>query len=133
MMLVAALLLLPAAVSAQGQRQGGGRGMMAANPIDVVLEHAADLKLTEDQTHKLHELNKQLVEKNRPILDEVTKMRESGTVDREAMMAKMATVRENNGEAQGKLKDVLSAEQLTQATTFIEEARPQRGRRGGRD
>ena len=131
MMIVAAMLVLPAAVSAQGQRQGGGRGMMAGNPIAIVLEHAADLKLTESQTHQLHVLNEGLVEKNRPIMEEMAKAREAGNVDRETMMAKMATVRENNEVAQAKLKDILDADQLAQAMKFIEDARPQRGRRGG--
>ena len=131
MMAVAAMLVVPTAVSAQGQRQGGGRGMMAPNPIEVVIEHAADLKLTEDQTHKLHTLHEELVAKNRPIMEEMAKAREAGNADRETMMAKMATVRENNDAAQGKLKDILNADQLAQATKFIEDSRPQRGRRGG--
>lgn len=131
MMLAIAMVLVPAAASAQGQRQGGGRGMMAANPIAIVLEHAADLKLTEAQTHQLHTLSEELVAKNRPIMDEIAKAREAGTADRETMMGKMATIRENNQAAQEKLKDVLNEEQLTQATKLIEEARP-RGRRGGR-
>jgi hypothetical protein len=131
MIIVAAMLVLPTAVSAQGQRQGGGRGMMAGNPIAIVLEHAADLKLTESQTHQLHALNEGLVEKNRPIMEEMAKAREAGNVDRETMMAKMATVRENNEAAQAKLEDILDADQLAQAMKFIEDARPQRGRRGG--
>jgi len=131
MMIVAAMLVLPTAVSAQGQRQGGGRGMMAGNPISIVLEHAADLKLTESQTHQLHALNESLVEKNRPIMEEMAKAREAGNVDRETMMAKMATVRENNAAAQARLEDILDADQLAKATKFIEDARPQRGRRGG--
>jgi hypothetical protein len=64
-------------------------------------------------------------------MEEMANAREAGNVDREAMMAKMATVRENNETAQANLKDILDADQLAQATKFIEDARPQRGRRGG--
>ena len=129
-LLATALLVLPSVVSAQEQRQGRGRGMMMMNPIDIVLQHAADLDLTDAQTTKLQELNKALLEKNKPTMDEMQKMRESGTMDRESMMAKMQVVRANNAEAQVKLKDILTPAQLEQATKVIEEARP-RGRRGG--
>ena len=132
MLVLAALLAVPSLLSAQerGQRGGGRGGMMGGpNPIEIVLGKAADLKLTADQTTKLEAINKTLVETNKPIMDEITKMRESGTMDREAMMAHAGKLRANNDEARGKLKDVLNAEQLAAAEKFIQEATP--GRRGG--
>ncbi len=133
MLVLAALLAVPSMLSAQERGQRGGRGGMMGgpNPIEIVIGKAADLKLNADQTTRLEALNKTLVAKNQPILEELTKMRESGNMDREVMMAKAGELRANNDEARGKLKDILNAEQLAAAEKAIDEAAPGRRGRGG--
>jgi len=127
-----ALLAVPSLVYAQGGGGGRGRGGMGGpNPIQVVIDHKADLKLSDEQGKKLDEMLKTLSEKNAPHMAEIQKMRESGTMDREAMQQHAQAMRTNNEEAQSHLKDVLNAEQMEMATKMIQEATPQRGRRGG--
>jgi hypothetical protein len=125
------LLAIPTMAYAQGGGGRGGRGggMGGPNPVQVVLDHKVDLKLTDEQTGKLDEMLKALTEKNAPHVAEIQKMREAGTMDREKMQSLAGQMRTNNEEAQDALKDVLNEEQLAAATKFIAEARP--GRRGG--
>jgi hypothetical protein len=131
-MIALALLAVPSLVYAQGGGGRGGRGGFGApNPIQVVIDHKADLKITDEQGKKLDEMLKALADKNAPHVAEIQKMRDSGTMDREAMMPINQKIRANNQEAQDHLKDVLDAEQLEMATKMIADAAPQRGRRGG--
>jgi hypothetical protein len=127
-----ALLAVPSLVYAQGGGGGRGRGMGGGpNPIQVVIDHKADLNVTDAQGAKLDVMLKALNDKNAPHMAEIQKMRDSGTMDREAMQGITQKIRTNNEEAQAALKDVLDAGQLEQATKLIAEAAPQRGRRGG--
>jgi hypothetical protein len=129
-----ALLAVPSLVYAQGGGGGGGRGrggVGGPNPIQIVIDHKADLKVTDEQGAKLDAMLKTLTEKNAPHMAEIQKMRDSGTMDREAMQPHMQAIRTNNQEAQDHLKDVLNADQVEMATKMIAEATPQRGRRGG--
>ncbi len=128
-----AFLAVPTMAFAQGGGGmgggGQGRGMGAMSPIKVVIDHAADLKLTADQTKKLEDLDKSLAEQNKQPMADMQKAREAQ--DRDAMMAARQTMTKNNQAAQEKLKDILNADQLEAATKAIQDAMPQRGRRGG--
>jgi Spy/CpxP family protein refolding chaperone len=82
---VAAMLVIaPVSLSAQGGAGGRPGGMgMRGNAASLVLEHRAELKLTDEQVKKLKELEaqaKDVREKNAPLLEE---MRASGKSPRD--------------------------------------------------
>jgi len=131
------LLTVPSVVFAQGGRGGRGMGMLQS-PIKVVLDHRADLNLTAEQVTKIEELEQALTAKNKAPQEEIAKIREANPDMRNMPEGARTKMREqsqlvmaNNTEAEGQLKDILDAEQLAAATKFIQESRPQRGRRGG--
>jgi Spy/CpxP family protein refolding chaperone len=138
--IVAVLLLaLPATLAAQGQpsppQRGGGFQRGATNPFQVALGKSADLKLTEEQTAKLRELDKALREKNEPIMAEIRKLRGSGTsmrdipeADRAKLRELMQTIRKNAAEGTESLKDVLTDEQVQQVQKILQEASAPRPR-----
>lgn len=124
-----ALLAVPAMAHAQ-RGPGGGPGMMAqANVARLLIEHRADVGLTDEQVGKLETVAKAMQEKNAPILEEMQKAREGGA-GRETMMPLMQKMRANSDESWEKeVKPLLTAEQLPKAEKVIADARPQR--RGG--
>ena len=111
---------------------------MMQSPLKVVLDHKADLNLSAEQVTQIEEMEKALTEKNKAPQAEIAKIREANPdmrnmPDDARMKMREASqlVMANNTEVEEKLKDFLNAEQLAAATKFIQESRPQRGRRGG--
>lgn len=113
----AMLALVPASVSAQraGGGPGGRAGGMRGNAASYVLEHKADLKLTEAQVKKLQELvahAKVVQEKNAPLLEE---MRASGKRPQEMTDAEREHYRplmEAMGNLSMQLMQILTPEQV---------------------
>jgi len=132
-----ALLAVPVAVAAQGgPPQGRGMGM-ASNSAQLLLDRAADLALSADQSAKIKVLADSLVKLNAPHQMVITKIRESGVDMRELPDAERTKLREasaamraNDEATRGQLKTLLSAEQWTKAEEIFAAAMPQR-RRGG--
>lgn len=135
-----ALLAVPVSLNAQGgppQGRGGGMGMGAGNSAQLMLDNAADLALTADQTAKIRMLADSLVKWNAPHQAVITKMRESGVnmaemsdADRTRMRDASMAMRENDTKVRDSLKTVLDAGQWTKAEAIFAAAMPQR-RRGG--
>ncbi len=134
------LLLLPSLALAQGRR--GGRGMgpdaMQRNVIQVMIEHKTELSLTNDQIAKLEPIGKKLEEQNKPILEEMLKLRQSGgnarditEEQRQQMRTQMEKVQENREAALKDARDVLTEEQLSKLREVMRDMRPRRGGRRG--
>lgn len=139
-LVVLALLLLPAAVSAQGLRRGegrmggpgGGRGPM--NPAQVLLDHRGDLDLSDEQVATLEGYAKQWTashEAMRASMDSARGsggMREMTAEQREQMRALREAMMANSRKLHEEIRATLTTGQLEQAARFLP---PQgRGRRG---
>jgi Spy/CpxP family protein refolding chaperone len=136
-----ALLAVPASLAAQGggPPQGrGGQGMRGAqNSAQLLLDNAADLALTADQTAKVKTLADSLTKLNAPQQAVLTKMREAGNMadmsdaDRTKMREASTAMRTNDQTIREALQKVLSADQWTKAEAIFAAAMPQRRRGGG--
>jgi len=137
-----ALLAVPASLAAQTggppQGRGGqGRGMGAQNSAQLLLDNAADLALTADQTAKVKMFADSLTKLNAPQLAVLTKMREAGNMadmsdaDRTKMRDASTAMRTNDQTIRESLQKVLSADQWTKAEAIFAAAMPQRRRGGG--
>lgn len=104
------------------QNKGGQRNF---DPIEMAKRQTEEIKkacdLDADQETKVHALNLKSANK----MDE---MRKSAGGDRDAMRAKMKTIRDDQNK---EMKKVLSDGQWKKYEKFMEEQRKQRGQRGG--
>jgi len=137
-----ALLAVPASLAAQGggppQGRGQGRTMGAQNSAQLLLDNAADLALTADQTAKVKMFADSLTKLNAPHQAVITKMREAGgsmadmsDADRTKMRDASTAMRTNDQTIREALQKVLSADQWTKAEAIFAAAMPQRRRGGG--
>ncbi len=139
-LVLAAALLAPAALAAQGQPgQGPGRGMRMRSAAAIAIEHKADLALTDEIVAKLDAIDKQVQEKNAPIMQ---KMREamqgvdfqSLTDDqRQELRTKNQPLRQqmmdNNQAARAEVEKLLTADQVKKLGDIIQQEMPMRGPR----
>ena len=132
---VIALLLLPTAAIAQRPRAERGQQQPQNNAVELVLEQKAKLNLTTEQVTKLQTFAKQLEEKNKPTIEQIQKLRESGTRARDmseeqraAMRKLMDTIQANRKAAMDSVRTVLSDEQKKALKELLEEQRPRRRR-----
>ena len=131
---VIALMLLPAAVSAQRpNRDRAQRQDNLRNVVEIVIEKKADLTLNDEQVTKLTALAKQLEEKNKPTVEQIQKLRDNGArprdmneEQRESMKKAMATIQENRKAALEDVRGVLNDEQKKKLKALLEEMRPER-------
>lgn len=138
--LILGLLAVPTTpVLAQGggsgrpeMRQAGSR----QGPIETLLEHRADLKLTGDQVTRLEQLQKDLLAKTSPVQEQLRQLRSGGGVGgREEMQPLMQQLRTHNQEAMRQAQAILTAEQRELARSYMprrsgEGAGQREGRRG---
>lgn len=110
------------------QAQGGGQRMSAEERTKATIEKMAPLKMSDDIKAKAESIISAFYEEQQAAM---TEMRNSGSGDREAFMAK----RKELAEARDKrLKEIFTEEQMKQWTKDIEPSlNPQRGggQRGG--
>ncbi|HET9982820.1 MAG TPA: Spy/CpxP family protein refolding chaperone [Longimicrobiales bacterium] len=137
MLLVLGLMALPAAVSAQGPGGPGGRGMMMrGNPVAMILEHKADLSLTDQQVTKLQDIQKKLEEKNKPLREQMQKetngasFRDLTDEQREKLRPVFEDLRENSRKAMDEVREVLTPEQQKKMRDLMPMRRGPRGERG---
>ncbi len=136
-----ALLAVPASLAAQGggppQGRGQGRSMGAQNSAQLLLDSAAVLALTADQTAKVKMFADSLTKLNAPNQAMITKMREAGNMadmsdaDRTKLREASTAMRTNDQTIREALQKVLSADQWTKAEAIFAAAMPQRRRGGG--
>lgn len=149
------LTLVSASTAASAQRGGGMRGQRRGEssessppPVSVrvappiaalVLEHAADLKLTDAQKTVLESVRHTQDSANRPWMQKLDSLRPTGTPanpndlsqeQKDEIEARKIAVgnviegmRENNAEARKKVMDVLNPDQQVQAAVLEEDAR----------
>jgi Skp family chaperone for outer membrane proteins len=140
-MMVLALMLVPAVASAQGMRRGGrmggpGAGPGPMNPAQVLIEHRADLGLSDEQVATLEGYAKQITASHEAMrvamdsLHEAGGMRAMTDAQREQMRALREAMMANNRTIHEGIQSTLTAEQLEQAAKFLPP--PGRGRRGER-
>lgn len=138
-LLVMAILTVPGVAAAQGP--GGGQ-FMARNSVSYLLENREQLKLTADQAKKLEAINQKLLEKNRPIFEQIQAMRPAGGFQslsqeerqarREQMRPLLEQLRANDDEAVKEVLAVLGPEQQKTANELLAARREQmRGRQPG--
>jgi len=139
---LAAALLAPAALAAQGQPgQGPRRGMMFRSAAAVAIEHKADLGLTDQIVAKLEAINKQVEDKNAPLMKQMQDARagfdfQSATpAQRQEMRQKtqpiMQQIRDNNQAARADVDKLLTADQVKKLGDLLQQAMPMRGRPNG--
>jgi Skp family chaperone for outer membrane proteins len=137
--MVLALLLVPAAVSAQGMRRGGrmgGPGPGAMNPAQTLIKHRADLDLSDEQVTTLEGFAKQITASHEAMRAAMDSLHESGDMramtdeQREQMRALREAMMASNRTLQEGIRSTLTAEQLEQAAKFLPP--PGRGRGGER-
>jgi len=129
-LLVMAFLAVPGVAAAQGP---GGGPFMGRNSVNYLIENREQLKLTADQAKKLEEIGQKLLEKNRPIFEQMQAMRPAGGFQglsqeerearRQAMAPLMEKLRANDEEAVKEALAVLSPEQQKVANQLLEERR----------
>lgn len=144
-----ALVAAPLAAQAGQGRAGMGRGMaaggpaaMARNPVAVLLDHRADLGLTEDQVGRLESLSQRVAAENGPRWEQLrAAFGDEAPADmtaeerarlRERMRALdpvRAEVRETNRAAMDEARSVLTADQLEKLPTIMRRG-PRHGERG---
>jgi len=113
-----ALMLFIGAANAQG----GGQRMTAAERSKAAMEKLAPLNLDADAKTKTETVMTEFYTSQQKAMEE---MRASGTMDRDAMMAKRKELSEARD---AKLKAIFTEEQLKKWTSEIEPSlRPQRG------
>ena len=139
--MVLALALVPAAVSAQGMRRGGrmggpGAGAAPMNPAQALIDHRTDLGLSDDQVVTLEGFAKQWTgshEAMRSTMDSLHQsggMREMTDQQREQMRALREAMMANSRAIHDGIRSTLTAEQLEQAAKLLPP--PGRGRGGER-
>ncbi len=139
--LLAAALLAPVALSAQQQPgQGpGGRGMGMRSAAAIAIEHKADLGLSDELVAKLQTIEKQLQDKNAPLMKQMMDARagvdpqsmtdEQRQQMREKMMPVMQQVRDNRQAARAEVEKLLTADQVKKLGDMIQQEMPMRGPR----
>ncbi len=139
--LLAAALLAPVALSAQQQPGQGprGRGMGMRSAAAIAIEHKADLGLTDEIVAKLQVIEKNLQDKNAPLVkqrqDAMQGMDFQSMTDdqrqqmREKMMPIMQQMRDNNQAARTEVEKLLTADQVKKLGDLIQQEMPMRGQR----
>lgn len=147
--IVVLLAIFPAALLAQNPRgpaQGAGLQMAQSNPIQVVLDARAELKLSTEQVALLEPARARLEALNAPLVARMDSLRQTlpaargqgagaGAGNREAMQAAMATlqpVREqiqaNNRQALESIRPHLDAAQWARVNELVQPRRRPGGR-----
>jgi len=137
--LALALLALPASALAQQPGRGLGMGPGAGmgpgmgqphDPVATLLARKAELGLTDDQVKQLQALQKQLQEKNGPLIEKMQAERAAMLQQRQQHWQQMRPIadeiRENNRAAGDRIHQILTPEQQLKLHDL------RRAQRGGR-
>lgn len=150
-LVTAVLCLAPAALLAQGgggRGMGGRGGMMGAmsgrSPVAFVIDHKADLQLSDDQVAKLQDIEKKVEDKNKPLVEKMRQAWGGGErpdfqsmsdEDRQALREKIRPItqeiRDNDDAARQEANGVLTSEQKSKVEELMQQMRQQRRSGGG--
>ncbi len=135
-MLLAAALLVPVALSAQQQPGQAPRGrMMMRNAAAIAIEHKADLGLSDEIVGKLQAIDKQVQDKNAPLVQKMRDAMQGGGFQnmtdeqRQQMQTVRQQLRDNNQAARADVEKLLTPEQVQKLGDLIQQEMPQRGPR----
>jgi len=123
--ILAALFLLVAVPMAAAAQAPGPMGGMS-NVAKVAIENGDTLGLSAEQITKLEALADTLDERERPLREEMQKLRGSGG-GREAMMPLMQKARAQRGESLAAVKAILDETQGKRLDAILASMRPRRG------
>ena len=136
---VLVLLTVPQLLDAQQRRRGREAFLEQQNPINAFLQRADSLELglSDDQALRLETLSEELDETNAPARDALAELLPEGAGGPnpdvfQQMQPHRQAVRDGNRAAlETAREEILTEEQWTAVSTFLESIQPQ-GRRGGR-
>jgi hypothetical protein len=128
----------------EGRGERGQRGMRS--PVAALVEHRADLNLSDDQVGRLQQIDQDLQRRTEPLRQQLQQYRggfqhgqdgqQPSDADREAMRQRMEQarpvfeqLRKANQDALQRALRVLTPQQRETAKSLV----PQRGERGGRE
>ena len=138
--LAAALVLLAAPLAAQGRGQGpgmpgmrgGGPGAMERNPAALVLDHRAELDLTDEQVSRLEVIRERVAGENGPRWEQLREAfgdvapQELSVEERQALRDRMRElrplrqeIRATNRAAGQEIHEILTVEQSTALRTIM--------------
>lgn len=130
--LVTAALLLAAAAPLAAQRgEQAAVSRRQLNALEIILSNRAELALTDDQVAELTALNERLAEANRPLVEEIQKVRGQARPSnrqeaeqlRQAMRPLIERIEENERKAVEEAEALLADEQRVKARELLEKAR----------
>ncbi len=131
------LLALAPHAHAQGFGGGGGMaGMLNLNPVDLVLQTADSLQLglTEAEVEAITAIRDEVDERNRPhreaVQSTLSRLQGGGTPDftlLEQLQLPMSEIQRQNDQALVRVREMLTAEQVTKIDAMLEARRPRMG------
>lgn len=126
-----AVLLLSLAVTPLSAQRGQRRqfGQAPPSPVQMVLDGADELFLSDEQIELIAEIGAELDEKNAPIMQQMQELRRSAGGDFSIMRERMRPIREqlrsNSDSAMTQVNDLLGVEQQEWVAEMIAERQQQ--------
>lgn len=126
-----AVLLLSLAVTPLSAQRGQRRqfGQAPPSPVQMVLDGADELFLSDEQIELIAEIGAELDEKNAPIMQQMQELRRSAGGDFSSMRERMRPIREqlrsNSDSAMIQVNDLLGVEQQEWVAEMIAERQQQ--------
>ena len=126
-----AVLLLSLAVTPLSAQRGQRRQFRQAppSPVQMVLDGADELFLSDEQIELIAEIGAELDEKNAPIMQQMQELRRSAGGDFSSMRERMRPIREqlrsNSDSAMTQVNDLLGVEQQEWVAEMIAERQQQ--------
>ncbi|MCH9014189.1 MAG: hypothetical protein IH877_00710 [Gemmatimonadetes bacterium] len=126
-----AVLLLTLAVTPLSAQRGQRRQFRQAppSPVQMVLDGADELFLSDEQIELIAEIGAELDEKNAPIMQQMQELRRSAGGDFSSMRERMRPIREqlrsNSDSAMTQVNDLLGVEQQEWVAEMIAERQQQ--------
>lgn len=131
--LALSLVALPGGLAAQTPDTAGSQAEARRerlDPIGRLLAHREELGLTADQVKRLKEVQADLRERNRPLLERVEAARAEWAERRRELRPALEQLRENRREAQEEAEEVLTDEQKARLKDLREKWRAELRERG---
>lgn len=152
MIVLLAAAAAPGALPAQSRMPGAGAVQRETGPVDALLKHRTELRLTDDQVTRLRAIDQRLEEQNRALREQLRangldaarergrRTRELSEQERDQLRERMQAarpvmerIRENNRAARDQVRQVLTPEQQDRLRNLRFQKRQQmHGERAGK-